>query len=72
MGNTITVKTEKDYQAEGDARTLIEAEVIMNDPTRMDAAKKACQEMIEEEDAKRAAMERIAGAKLEYVKSPKG
>lgn len=72
MGNKILVKTENDFEAENDARTLIDAEVIMNDPARMEAARKACEDMIQEEDARKAAMDRIANAKLQYTKSPQG
>ena len=72
MNGQMMPKTEEDYQAEGDAHTLIQAEMIMGDEKRMEKAKQACQWMIEEEDKKQEAMKRIAGAKLEYLKSPKG
>lgn len=42
------VMTEADWRARDDARTLIEAEKINNDPKRLAAAKKKLKEIIAE------------------------
>ena len=63
--------SEKDWQAESDARTLTEAEVIKSDEKRMGAAQKAAKRIQEEEEIRATAMKKIAGAKMDYSKSMK-
>jgi len=56
---------ERRWAAESDARALAEANVIRNDPTRLQAAQEAARAMAEEEAKKAAAMRTVAkqGAK---------
>lgn len=55
---------EKKWQAESDARTLAEAEVIKGDPDRLKAAQESAKGMAEEKSDEAAAMKKIAG--MEY------
>ena len=54
---------EKRWQAENDARTLAEANVIQSDPERLDKAKQAAAKMAEEERARANAMSKVARSK---------
>ena len=56
---------DKKWQAESDARTLVDAELIKNDPKKMKAAAKAAERMAKEEMAKAKAMQNIAGIKTD-------
>ena len=53
-------KEEKKWQAESDARTLMEAEVVEKTPSRLKAAKKAAKEMAAEKRKEAEAMTKIA------------
>ena len=64
-------KKEEEWKAESDARALQEAEAIKADEKRMGRAQKAAKRMLEEEQVKAEALKKIAGAKMEYSKSPK-
>lgn len=59
-------QTEADWEAESDARTLLEAEAIKADEKRFVAAQKKVEEMKKELEAKAAAARAIAGAKMVY------
>lgn len=59
--NASITKSEKQYQAESDARTLSDAEVIKGDPARLKAAQTAAKKMASEAQDKARAMTRIAG-----------
>ena len=54
---------DKKWQAEQDARTLAEAEVIKGDEGRLMAAKGAAKEMADEKKEEAQAMSKIAGGK---------
>lgn len=43
-----SISSDKDWQAESDARTLVEANRIRKDPKRFAAAKKAAQRKLDE------------------------
>ena len=66
----MATKSEQDWQAESDARTLQEAEAIKTDQKRMGRAQEAAKKMLKEEQAKADALKRLANAKIEYSKSP--
>ncbi len=69
----MTVPTqEDDWRAEDDVRSLTEAEAIKADSGRMKKAQKMAKVMLAEEKAKAEAMEKIAGAEMEYNDKPKG
>lgn len=55
-------KSEKEMQAEFDARTLADAEEIRMDKTRMKAAVKAAKKLFEEEKERLSAFKSIAGS----------
>ena len=59
---TMTAQDKK-WQAEQDARTLAEAEVVKRTPIRMRAATKAAKGMAEEERKKAVGMRKVAGMK---------
>jgi hypothetical protein len=61
-----TPQCEADWQAQGDARTLMEAKVIVLDPKRLTAAQVAAKKMADEKMAEALAMRKVAG------KKPKG
>ncbi len=66
-----TTKSEEDWQAENDANTLANAEAIRANPEKFERAQKAAKRMLAEEEARAKAMKTIAGAKMNYEKSPK-
>ena len=55
-----TTAEEKKWQAENDARTLADAEVIKKDGVRLGEAAKAAKTMAEEQQEKATALARIA------------
>jgi len=57
-------KSEKEWRAERDARTLAEAKVIMADPKRHKAAMEAAARMSAEQMAEAKAMRSVAGKKI--------
>lgn len=57
---------EKDWQAESDARTLVEAEVIRSDPERLKAAQEKAKKMADEKKRESEAMSRLANGQLDY------
>ena len=59
MSKTDMEAEEKKWQAENDARTLAEADVINNDPERLEAAQKAAKEMLAEQKRQTEAMEHV-------------
>ena len=59
MSKTDMEAEEKKWQAENDARTLAEADVINNDPERLEAAQKAAKKMLDEQKRQAEAMERV-------------
>lgn len=68
----MTAKQEEEkWQAESDARTLAEAEVIRKDGPRLKKAQKAAKQMEKERKDEAEAMAKIANAKLDYSNSPK-
>jgi hypothetical protein len=54
-------KTDKEWEAENDARTLMEAEVIKGDPKRLEAATKAADKLSKEKVDEAASMQKVAG-----------
>lgn len=65
MANSVT-KQEEDWEAESDARTIMEAEAIKADEKRFNKAVAAAKKMKEEEAEKMKALEQLANAKIEY------
>lgn len=61
---------EKQWQAESDARTLAESQVIMKDPKRLAAAAKKAQEIAKKQAQDAKAMEKVA-SKAPIKASPK-
>ena len=59
MSKTDMEAEEKKWQAENDARTLAEADVINNDPERLEAAQKAAKKMLDEQKRQTEAMEHV-------------
>jgi hypothetical protein len=59
MSKTDMEAEEKKWQAENDARTLAEADVINNDPERLEAAQKAAKKMLDEQKRQAEAMEHV-------------
>ena len=59
MSKTDMEAEEKQWQAENDARTLAEADVINNDPERLEAAQKAAKKMLDEQKRQTEAMEHV-------------
>ncbi len=55
-------KSDEDWQADCDARTITEAEAIKADEPRLKRAQTAAKRMLEEEEAKRKALEKLANA----------
>jgi len=62
------VQREKEWQAEYDANTLAEAQVIYSDPARLKKAQEKAKKMAEDQREKANAMQKVAGAK----KTPQG
>lgn len=63
---------EKRWQAESDARTLAEANVIREDPERMKAAQGAAKKMAEDEREQANAMSKVARGAQARAKRPAG
>lgn len=61
MRSPEAVKTDKDWEAENDARTLMEAEVIKGDSKRLEAATKAADRLSKEKVDEAASMQKVAG-----------
>ena len=59
MSKTDMEAEEKQWQAENDARTLAEADVINNDPERLEAAQKAAKKMLAAQKRQTEAMEHV-------------
>lgn len=57
----IESKSEADWRAENDARTLAEAHVILEDDKRLKAAKKAAEKLAKEQANSLAALLKVAG-----------
>lgn len=57
-------KSDKDWEAEGDAHTLVNAEAIQADKARLGKAKAAAKRMLKEEQVKAQAMARVAKGKV--------
>lgn len=60
--------SERNWEAESDARTLADADVIRNDIARRTAAEKAAVDMAKRQKDEAAAMAKIAKGKLDYSK----
>ena len=56
----------EDWQAKGDANTLIEAEIIKADQPRFLKAQQAAEAMLQEESDRADAIEKLAKANLNY------
>lgn len=61
MSSIAQPKTDKEWEAENDARTLMEAEVIKGDPKRLEAATKAADKLSKEKVDEAASMQKVAG-----------
>lgn len=59
----MTSEDEKRWQAECDARTLMSADMINQDPKRLSEAKSAAKRMVETERKEAESMARVAGSK---------
>lgn len=57
-------KSDKDWEAEGDAHTLVNAEAIQADKAGPGKAKAAAKRMLKEEQVKAQAMARVAKGKV--------
>ena len=62
----VTAMDEKEWQAESDARTLVEADVIRNDPERLKAAQEKAKKLVEEKKRESEAMARVAEGQFDY------
>lgn len=60
MPDEVYPKSEKDWQAWDDAKTLARANRINEDPARLNAAKSAAQKIAEEESKEANAMKKVA------------
>jgi hypothetical protein len=58
--------SEENWQAESDARTLAEADVIKKDTARRTAAEKAAVDMAKRQKDEAAAMSKVAKGQLSY------
>lgn len=65
-----TPVSDNEWQADCDARTLSEAEVIKKDAERMNRAQKAAAKILEEKEKENSAMKKIASGGIVYDKSP--
>ncbi len=65
MASNIT-KQEEQWQAESDARTIMEAEAIKADEKRFKKAVAAAKKMKDEEEEKMKALEKLADSKMDY------
>lgn len=65
MPATISAE-EKEWRAESDARTLVEADVIKSDPERLKAAQEKAKKMVEEKKRESEAMDRVANGQFDY------
>lgn len=59
-------KQEEQWQAESDARTIMEAEAIKADEKRFNKAVAAAKKMKAEEEEKMKALEQLANSKMDY------
>lgn len=57
------MKTDNDWRADDDMRTLMRASAIRADPKRLAAAKKAAKRKLEEQNAETRQMKSLAGEK---------
>lgn len=64
-------KTDEEWQAESDARTLAEAETIKADAGRNLKAQKAAARLLDEKEKEAEALRMLANAKMDYSKSMK-
>jgi len=62
--------SDNDWQAEDDARTLSEAEVIKSDASRLSKAEAAAKTISERKQKEAEAMKKIATGGMVYDKSP--
>lgn len=60
---------EQDWEAQSDARTLAEADIIKKDAKRMTAAEKAAVVMAEKQKDEAVALAKIGSGQLSYPKS---
>jgi DNA-dependent RNA polymerase auxiliary subunit epsilon len=60
---------EKNWQAESDARTIMESETIQKDPTRLEKARAIAKKMLKEKEGEVEALRKLSGAKMDYSKS---
>jgi hypothetical protein len=60
------MSSDKEWQAECDARTLAEAEVIKSDSERMNRAQGAAAKMAKEEEKEKDAMKKVAAGGMVY------
>lgn len=67
----MAVKSDADWEAESDARTITEAEVIKADQGRFTRAQAKAKIMLEEKQIEAKALKKLANAKMDYSKSPK-
>ena len=65
MAETIS-NDEKEWRAENDARVLVEADVIRNDPERLKAAQEKAKKLVEEKKRESEAMARVAEGQFDY------
>ena len=64
------MSSDNDWQAECDARTLSEAEVIKADADRLNKATSAAKKMAEREEKEKASLRKVAAGGMIYDKSP--
>lgn len=71
MASSVT-KQEEQWQAESDARTIMEAEAIKADEKRFNKAVAAAKKMKDEEEEKIKALKQLANANMNYSKTSRG
>jgi len=62
--------SDSDWEADSDARTLSEAEIIKNDASRMLKAQSAAKKIADRKAEENMAMRTIAAGKIAYPNSP--
>jgi hypothetical protein len=61
---------DKKWQAESDARTLMEADVVLADEKRAEAAKQAAKRLLKEKEVEVEGLKKIATGKVTYSSMP--
>ena len=68
ISKSAPTKEQKQWAAESDAHTLVEADVIRSDPERLKAAQEIAKEILKEQEQKAEAMKAVAEGAFTYPK----